>query len=235
MSLTAADATFRDPAGSLVVESERAVRSIRPAFREPVFEFLNSPFYLRAVQRGDMVASAVEEGAEGVRLIHPRVRIATYPWEWTGSQWLAAAELTLRLCDEALADGWILKDATPLNVLFEGARPVLVDVLSFERRDPDSALWLAYGQYVRTFLLPLLMRKNLNWPLEMTLFRRDGYEPVELYHALGWGKRLSPGVLWPVTIPALLDRRSGGGGANTQAQPKRDPELTLHALKRTVA
>ena len=39
------------------------------------------------------------------------------------SQWLAAAELTLDLCDAALADGWILKDATPLNVLFVGSRP----------------------------------------------------------------------------------------------------------------
>ena len=155
-----AEPTFRDPAGSLVVEPDRAVRTIRPAFREAVFEFLNSNFYCRAVERGEMIASEVEEDAEGLRLIHPRVRIATYPWEWTASQWLAASELTLQLCDEALDDGWILKDATPLNVLFNGARPVLVDVLSFERRDPGSSLWLAYGQYVRTFLLPLLKKSS---------------------------------------------------------------------------
>ena len=150
-------------------------------------------------------------------------------------QWLSAAELTLRLCDEALDEGWILKDATPLNVLFDGARPVLVDVLSFERRDPGSSLWLAYGQYVRTFLLPLLMKKMLQWPLEVTAFKRDGYEPAELYAAMGWTKRLSPAVLWPVTIPALLDRRKNSQTAVRKAQPARDPELTLHTLKRTVA
>jgi len=235
MSLTAADPTFRDPAGSLVVESDRAVRSIRPEFREAVVEFLNSGFYRRAVERGDMVASDVDDGASGLRLIHPRVRIPVYPWEWTASQWLGAAELTLRLCDEALDDGWILKDATPLNVLFQGARPVLVDVLSFERRDPCSALWLAYGQYVRTFLLPLLMKKTLHWPLELTSFKRDGYEPTELYAALSWGKRLSPAALWPVTIPALLDRRKNSQTGVAKKQPGRDPELTLHTLKRTVA
>ena len=98
------------------------MRTIRPEFSEPVFEFLNSNFYRRAVERGDMVASYVEDGADGLRLIHPRVRIAAYPWEWTASQWLAAAQLTLRLCDEALDEGWILKDATPLNVLFDGLR-----------------------------------------------------------------------------------------------------------------
>jgi SAM-dependent methyltransferase len=235
MSSVAIDPTFRDPAGSLVIENNRAVRTIRPEFRERVSEFLSSPFYRRAVERRDMVSSDIEAVAESFRLIHPRVRIVTYPWEWTTYQWLAAAELTLRLCDEALDDGWILKDATPLNVLFVGGRPVLVDVLSFERRDPGSAVWLAYGQYVRTFLLPLLMRKMLHWPLEMTSFKRDGYEPAELYAAMGWTKRLSPAALWPVTIPALLDRRKGADAAARKQQPARDPDLTLHTLKRMLS
>ena len=66
-------------------------------------------------------------------------------------QWLAAAELTLKLGEEAIGEGWVLKDATPLNVLFQGPRPIFVDILSFERRDPRASVWLAYGQYVRTF------------------------------------------------------------------------------------
>src|SRR5215469_2342744 len=235
MSPAAIEPTFRDPAGSLVVEHDRAVRTIRPEFREPVFEFLNSSFYRHAVKRGEIIASEVEDDEEGLRLIHPRVRIATYPWEWTASQWKFAANLTLQLCDEGLDSGWILKDATPLNVLFSGARPVLVDVLSFERRDPGSALWLAYGQYVRTFLLPLLMKKMLHWPLELTSFKRDGYEPAELYAAMNWTKRLSPAALWPVTIPALLDRRKDSQAGVRKAQSVRDAELTLHTLKRTIA
>jgi hypothetical protein len=109
--------------------------------------------------------------------------------------------LTLNLCEEALADGWILKDATPLNVLFTGTRPVFVDILSFERRDPHSSIWLAYGQYVRTFLLPLLMNRMLSWPLSLSLFKRDGYEPADCYAALGWGRRLSRDALWPITLP----------------------------------
>jgi len=235
MSPAAIEPTFRDPAGSLVVERDRAVRTIRPEFREPVFEFLNSSFYRQAVKRGEMIASDVEDDEEGLRLIHPRVRIATYPWEWTASQWGSAADLTLRLCDEGLDSGWILKDATPLNVLFAGGKPVLVDVLSFERRDPRSSLWLAYGQYVRTFLLPLLMKKMLRWPLELTSFKRDGYEPAELYAAMSWMKRLSPAALMPVTIPALLDRRKNAQTAALKPQPARNEELTLHTLKRTVA
>lgn len=228
--------TFRDPAGSLVLEEDRAVRRIHPEFRAEVLDLLESAFFRRAVERGDVIASTVVADGDGMRLIHPRVRIPSYPWEWTGSQWLAAAELTLRLCDEALDDGWILKDATPLNVLFVGPRPVLVDVLSFERRPAGSALWLAYAQYVRTFLLPLLMKKLLRWPLELSVFRRDGYEPAELYSALPWGRRFSRGALWTVTIPALLEGRANEGAkARGPAQAARDPEVALHTLKRTVA
>ena len=41
---------------------------------------------------------------------------------------MAAGQLTLDLCEALIGKGLILKDATPLNVLFEGARPVFVDV-----------------------------------------------------------------------------------------------------------
>jgi FkbM family methyltransferase len=52
---------------------------------------------------------------------------------------------------------------------------------------------------------------------------------------MGWTKRLSPAALWPVTIPALLDRRKDAKAGVRKSQPVRDAELTLHTLKRTVA
>ena len=224
-------ATFRDPAGSLKLEEDRAVRTIRPAAQAAVREFLASPFREQVEARGEMVGTTVQESASGLTLLHPRVAVPTYPWEWTASQWLAAAELTLKLGEEAIADGWILKDATPLNVLFVGPKPVLVDVLSFERRDPQSSVWLAYGQYVRTFLLPLLMNHMLGWPLEMSQLRRDGYEPSECYAAMGWSQRMSGAAFWPVTLPAWLEKKgSSEGSAKKPAARKMDPGAATHIL-----
>jgi SAM-dependent methyltransferase len=225
--------TFRDPAGSLHLQDQYAVRTIHPAAREQVLAFLASPLRQRLEARGDMVATTVEDSPSGLRLLHPRIAVPTYPWEWTPGQWLAAADLTLSLCDEALTDSWILKDATPLNILFVGPRPVLVDVLSFEPLTPGNSTWLAYAQYVRTFLLPLLMLRLLRWPLALTLFHRDGYEPVELYASLRWPQRLSRAALVPITLPALLDKRSSGQPAKPPAP--RDPGLALHILRRTLA
>ena len=239
-------ATFRDPAGSLSLEGDFAVRTIHPAARDQVMEFVTSQFCSRLQDRGDMVAITIRNTPAGLQLLHPKVPVPTYPWEWTPSQWLAAAQLTLSLCAEALAEGWVLKDATPLNILFVGSRPVLVDVLSFEPWDPapqdhPSHIWLAYGQYIRTFLLPLLMNRMLSWPLEMSMFKRDGYEPVDLYKALSWSQRFSRAAFWPVTLPARLDNKSSTarkGGAASESKPTprhKSPELALHLLKRTLA
>jgi len=231
------DPTFRDPAGSLSFEDDLVVRRIHPAAREAVLDFLASPFCRSLELRGDMVASTVEDTPAGLRLLHPKIPIPTYPWEWTPSQWLAAAELTLTLCDEALSEGWILKDATPLNILFIGPRPILVDVLSFERRDPASSIWLPYGQYLRTFLLPLLMHRLLGWPLALTLFKRDGYEPADLYHALSWPQRFSPSAFWPITLPAWLESRKPKTFKPQASNPQSstDPGLTLHVLRKSLA
>jgi 2-polyprenyl-3-methyl-5-hydroxy-6-metoxy-1,4-benzoquinol methylase len=222
--------TFRDPAGSLRLEGDSAIRTIHPAACEAVLDFVTSAFSLRMQLRGDMIGTIVEEG--GTQLVHPRVDVPNYPWEWTPSQWLAAAELTLRLCREAIEEGWILKDATPLNILFVGSRPVLVDVLSFERRDPRIPIWLAYGQYVRTFLLSLLMNKMQAWPLSMSLFRRDGFEPGELFAAMSWRQRLSPQAFWPITLPAWLERRKGADVPPPARQT--DADAAKHVLKRTL-
>jgi SAM-dependent methyltransferase len=173
-------------------------------------------------------------------LQHPRIDPISYPWEWTIAQWRSAAELTLRIAGEAIDAGWTLKDATPLNILFVGARPILVDVLSLERRDPRSSVWLAYGQFVRTFLLPLVAEKLLGWPLQATLFSRDGYEPRTIYQALRPWQRLRPGLLDVVTLATLFEGKTGKGkpgkGKAARSLPSTsDPELAAHILHKRIA
>ena len=63
--------TFRDPAGSLSFEDDLVVRTIHPAAREQVLEFLSSSFYARLVAEDDMVASTIDDTPAGLRLLHP--------------------------------------------------------------------------------------------------------------------------------------------------------------------
>ncbi|MGA7340372.1 MAG: class I SAM-dependent methyltransferase [Terracidiphilus sp.] len=218
------------------------MRRIRPAAAEEALKFLASPLREKLERCGDLIPTEfVDAGTNPgaakaeLELRHPRIDPISYPWEWTPAQWRAAAELTLRVAGAAIDAGWTLKDATPLNVLFLGARPVFVDVLSFERRDPHATVWLAYGQFVRTFLLPLVALKYLSWPLQATLFWRDGYEPGSLYRALPKRHRLNPDLFDVVTLAALLEGKGGRPQKAGRAPSAADPELAAHILHKRLA
>jgi SAM-dependent methyltransferase len=231
--------TFRDPAGSVEVRADGAYRSIRTPFDAEILEFLGLPVAAELVTKGRLVASEVvsARGAETLVLRHPRIAFQSFPWEWAPSLWLAAAELTLDLGIELVPHGWLLKDATPLNVLFQGTRPIFVDVLSIERMDPHQPIWLAYGQFVRTFLLPMLAYSRLGWPLQTSLMRRDGYEPEEIYSALSWAGRLQQPALSSVTLPSLLANKRIGAGSATGSMASRavkEPELAKQIVLKTL-
>jgi SAM-dependent methyltransferase len=239
--------TFRDPAGQLQLTRTHALRRIHPKAVEETLVFLASPLRAALERNGDLIPSEIVQSsiaqpgaASGVLpgelwLQHPRIDPISYPWEWTTAQWRSAAELTLRIASQAIDTGWTLKDATPLNILFVGARPILVDVLSLERRNPNSTTWLAYGQFVRTFLLPLLAEKLLNWPLQATLFFRDGYEPRTIYEALPPWQRLRPSLLDVVTLATLLEGKAGKADKTRHSPSTTDPELAAHILHKRIS
>jgi 2-polyprenyl-3-methyl-5-hydroxy-6-metoxy-1,4-benzoquinol methylase len=173
------------------------------------------------------------EPAQPALLEHERIFFPSYPWEWTPGQWMEAAELTLDLCEEALEEGFILKDATPLNILFSGQQATLVDVLSIERRDPKSPLWIAYAQFVRTFLLPLCAHTYLGWPLSATQQRRDGYEPADLAPFLPFLLRWRRPVVSLVTLPLLLENRSSAADRRPQVHEEAATFALRHLLQST--
>ncbi len=227
--------TFRDPAGSLRIAGERAVRRVRTGNAAGALAFLQSPLALDWMRQGRLIETRFVSGADGeVTLEHPRVFFPSYPWEWPPAAWRSAAELTLDLCEALLERGLILKDATPLNVLFRGTQPVFVDVLSVDARDPESPLWLAYGQFVRTFLLPLAAYKYLGWPLSATIQKRDGYEPADLApHLSVWQRGREP-FRSLVTLPLMLER-NGSHSAQTAAKVRQRPDVALAVLRRNLA
>jgi SAM-dependent methyltransferase len=129
----------------------------------------------------------------------------SYPYEWPAEMLHASALLTLDLALAVLDEQQGLKDATPFNVLFDGPRPVFVDWLSVERRDPHDPTWLPYAQAVRTFILPLIANREFGLPLDQVfLSRRDGLEPEEVYRMAGGLRRLKRSLFAHATMPTWL-------------------------------
>jgi hypothetical protein len=213
------------------------MREIYPQHSQQVLAWLCSPLAQRWMRERRLVPTWVLESDPDrpALLEHERIFFPSYPWEWTPGQWIAAGLLTLDLCEEALDSGQIIKDATPLNVLFSGPDPIFVDLLSFETRDSGHPLWIAQAQFIRTFLLPLAAYRYLGWPLSAVQQRRDGYEPADLAPWLTIMRRWLNPLRSLVTLPLLFEKRFSEKSVDPSAYTGKMPEdVSLMVLRRTI-
>jgi SAM-dependent methyltransferase len=224
--LSPAVRSFRDPSGCLFSINGQTVRIVKPEAVPVLTEFLLTDTWTRFGGEGRLISTRKIQPSEipwllsecrleesGLVVEHDTVPFQSYPFEWPFEMLRAAALLTLDLAASSLADGFGLKDATPYNILFKGSKPVFVDILSFEKRNPRDPIWLADGQFNRTFTLPLLVSSYCDVPLAMLLsYRRDGLYPQEAYSFLGILRRIKPSAFFAVTLPVWLASRGNTDG-----------------------
>jgi SAM-dependent methyltransferase len=197
--------SFRDPGGRVFIVNGRVFRKVQPDAFSRLQSFLSTKAAKTLIANKQLVGTQIVE--TGKLLEHERVPFVSYPYEWPPEMLHSAAGLTLKIASMIADEDWRLKDATPYNVLFIGPKPVFIDVLSFEPRPPGDMVWLAAGQFLRTFVLPLLARKSFGVTLRDVLVnRRDGLPPEDLYDLCGIFGRLAPPTLSLVSIPAWLSR-----------------------------
>ncbi|MCW5949962.1 MAG: class I SAM-dependent methyltransferase [Pyrinomonadaceae bacterium] len=219
--------SFRDPEGRVFRLDGRILRFVEPDASARLFDFLESPVAGRFMADRKIVPSYRPDDVDSLLsqvkyldhglsgrfrdvIEHPEIEFPSYPYEWPAEMLYAAARLTLDLAQASSPSGYCLKDASPYNILFEHSKPIFVDVLSFERRDPLDPTWLPYAEFARTFLLPLLAYRYFKAKLSRVFVaRREGLEPEDLYRVSSRIRRLTPPFLNLVTIPKWL----GGTGS----------------------
>ena len=103
------------------------------------------------------MADVLAKETAGV-LKHELIPFVSYPYEWTFSMLKDAALLQLDLLLAALEHDLVLKDSTPYNVQFKGARAVFVDIGAFERLR-EGERWVGYRQFCMLYLYPLLLQR----------------------------------------------------------------------------
>lgn len=192
-------ASFRDPAGFVLEHDGDLFRAVHPDAVGDVDALFTSGLHDELVSAGLLVPhqrvdAAVLHLPTGWALLKPeRLPVISYPGEWTDTQLLAAASLTLELLRRALKHGLSLKDASAFNVQFLGSRPIFIDLLSFTRIDAGRA-WPAYRQFCEHFLAPLALRRHAHGLLDASI-RLEGI-------ALPLASRLLPASTW--FMPGLL-------------------------------
>jgi hypothetical protein len=152
--------SYRDPAGFMIVDDMVFKRVITPVGLDDYQCYTASGLHRELVREGCVLdhreePAPREEAGWSKVLIPEQLGFISYPYEWSFDELKDAALLTLEIEERALAHGMSLKDASAFNIQFRGARPVFIDTLSFERA--DGGAWVAYEQFCRQFLGPLLL------------------------------------------------------------------------------
>ena len=148
------------------------------------------------------------EGLPGPVVEHRTVKPLTYCVEWCPSMLLDAANVTLELTIEALAHSLTLQDAYPWNVLFEGTRPVFVDLTSLVKLDP-TMLWAAQGQFDAFFHYPLVLSAHGRGSIARSLLYNNiiGIPLETFYHLTPFRYRVGhPSVVLAAWINKKLQR-----------------------------
>jgi len=177
-----------------------------------------SAFFRRSVAEGRVIRTervAAPPGVAGVDgwrafLRHAVVPFVSYPYEWPFGMLKDAALLYLDLLLEGLDEELVLRDGSPFNVQWVGARPVFIDVPSFRRLRPGE-LWVGYRQFCEMFLYPLFLTAYRDVPFHPWLRGRlDGISAEECANLLSGLDRLRPAVLVHAYLHAKLQARFAG-------------------------
>ena len=209
--------SFRDPESRVFYAGGEVYRALSSAGLED-FEALASSGLLEdarivGTERAESPPVATPLLAKEVAgvLRHDRIPFVSYPYEWTFSMLKDAALLQLDLLLAALDHGLILKDSTPYNVQFVGARPVFIDVGAFERLREEE-LWVGYRQFCMLYLYPLLLQATKGVSFQPWLRGSiDGIRPAEMRGLMSFRDRFRRGLTTNVFLQARLDQRDRSG------------------------
>jgi SAM-dependent methyltransferase len=231
---TAADlepGSFRDPDSRVVRSEGRVFRVLSERGLADWRGFSSSGLFAALLDEGKLIgtreADSVELGETGLHgpvagvLEHDVVPFVSYPYEWTFEMLRAAALLQLELVRRSVEAGWMLKDSSPYNVQFVGARPVFVDVGSFEPLR-EGEPWAGYRQFCMLFLYPLMLQAWKDVPFQPRLRGAiDGISPAECRNLLSVRDLFRRGVLTDVVLHNRLERRYAGSTRDVKGELKR--------------
>lgn len=219
--------SFRDPSGFVVVEKNRVLRVVDQRYQAEYDAFVSSGLKNHLITERlllpfDELKSRPPFATQAYKVLaSERLPFWSYPYEWSFRQLQVAALATLRLQREALAHNMTLKDASAFNIQFVAGKPVLIDLLSFERYR-DGEPWVAYRQFCQHFLAPLLLMAQVDGRMSSLLrVHLDGI-PLDL------ASRLLPKQSWMqfatlshIHFHARNQQKYADLGANANHQPKR--------------
>lgn len=222
-----ATASFRDPSGFMFHRDGILYRQVNHSYREDYEVLVGSGLYRRLVDDGLLVAHEVVDAAmaapeRAYKVLRPEpIPFISYPYEWSFSQYKAAALLTLAIQKRAIEYGMTLKDCTAYNVQFRHGRAIFIDTLSFEAYR-EGRPWVAYRQFCQHFLAPLALMSLVDIRLNQLVRTNIDGVPLDLAsRLLPLRSRLRPALAIHIHLHAKLQTAYAGAAGATRSTERR--------------
>ncbi len=200
--------SYVDPNGFLFHWDEKIFRYINSLAAPQFQEHLDSGLLQRLQNDCNLVETEktsieIPELGEGLVLSHRKLPL-TYCTEWSPTMLRDAGLVTLDLAIALVDEDLALQDAYPWNVLFDGTKPVFVDVGSIVKSD-DSAIWPAHEQFESYFLRPSVLAAEGKGRAARALLLDNitGIRLKEFYQLVSLRHRVANPMLW---LTLSLDR-----------------------------
>jgi ribosomal protein L11 methylase PrmA len=180
--------SYRDPAGFVFNKEGIIYRQVNKFFKEDFDHFIQSGCYEQLVKKGLLIPHQTIQGnitgtEDHYLTLQPEnIELISYPYEWSFDMLKDAALLTLQLVKESLESGCIVKDATPYNVQWKNGKFIWIDSLSFEKYKEEP--WIAYNQFCKSFLSPLLLMHHNKMHLQELLLAYPDGIPLHITSSL---------------------------------------------------
>ncbi len=239
-------ASFRDPSSTVFYVDGRVLRGLSKQGAEDYEALAATRFFPQVVQAGQIIgtrslpvedlpaAAGASDPAWALVLEHDRVPVVSYPYEWTFSMLKSAALLHLDLLQQGLAEGQTMKDGYAYNVQFVGARPVFIDVGSFEPARQGEP-WAGYRQFCQTFLYPLLLTAHKGVRFQPWLRGAvQGIAPRDIRPLFRGRDLLRAGVLKHVVLHQAMDARFSKARASDTRQELQEAGFSTELQAATV-
>ncbi len=206
--------SFRDPAGFVYFFQGGLYRQVNHVWKENYDFLMESGLYGRLVEKGllvphEEVMGREEQNEKAYKRLKPVIiPFISYPYEWCFGQLKDAALATLKIQKLALNYGMSLTDGSAYNIQFWHGKPILIDILSFERYR-EGKPWVAYRQFCQFFLAPLALMSYRNILLNKLLLNFIAGIPLELAsELLPWRSWVRLGLFLHLHLPRSIQRQT---------------------------
>lgn len=223
--------SFRDRDGRVYHFGNRIFRGLSAEALDHYRQLKDQPFYQTLLQSRKVIGTRELSPKENPLpnevisqwagfLEHDLIPLISYPYEWTFSMLKAAAGLQLHLIERAVSSGFTLKDASPYNIQFVDAKPIFIDIPSFEPLS-EGEPWAGYRQFCEMFLFPLFVQAYKGCDFQPFLRAAiDGIGVQTAARLFGFRDRFRKGVMSHVWLQSKLDRRFSGSSENVRSNLK---------------